>query len=73
MELKKLYRSAVWVIAINSKLEYRNSKSFDQPFDRPTVLSKVEGSTTLSEVEGQIPNSNITMAEITGLTTLYDL
>jgi hypothetical protein len=26
---------------------------FDRPFDRLTVLSKVEGLTTLSEVEGE--------------------
>ena len=26
---------------------------FDRPFDRLTVLSKVEGRTTLSEVEGE--------------------
>ncbi len=39
---------------INSKYEYRNTKWFDQPFDRLTVLSEVEGLTTLSQVEGQI-------------------
>jgi hypothetical protein len=31
-----------------------NTKWFDKPFDRLTVLSKVEGLTTLSQVEGQI-------------------
>jgi hypothetical protein len=35
-----------------------NNKWFDKPFDRLTVLSKVEGLTTLSPVEGQISNSN---------------
>jgi len=35
-----------------------NNKWFDKPFDRLTVLSKVEGLTTLSQVEGQYPNSN---------------
>ncbi len=29
-----------------------NNKWFDKPFDRLTVLSKVEGLTTLSNVEG---------------------
>jgi hypothetical protein len=32
----------------------RNTKGFDQPFDRLTVLSEVEGLTTLSQVEEQI-------------------
>ncbi len=31
-------------------------KWFDKPFDRLTVLSRVEGLTTLSKVEGQIQN-----------------
>jgi hypothetical protein len=44
------------------------NKWFDKPFDRLTVLSKVEGLTTLSQpveslkverVEGQYPNSNL--------------
>jgi hypothetical protein len=39
---------------INPKSEYRNPKWFDQPFVRLTVLSRVEGLTTLSQVEGQI-------------------
>ena len=34
-------------------------KWFDKPFDRPTFLSKVEGLTILSLVEGQYPNSNL--------------
>jgi hypothetical protein len=34
--------------------EYRNPKLFDKPFDRLTVLSKVEGLTALSNIEGQI-------------------
>jgi len=37
----------------------RNAKRFDQPFDRLTVLSEVEGLTTLSQVEGQIRNPNV--------------
>jgi hypothetical protein len=40
--------------------KYTNTKWFDKPFDRLTVLSGVEGlTTTLSQVEGQI-----TMTEI---------
>ena len=39
----------------------RNPKWFDEPFDRLTVLSRVEGLTTLSQVEGQILNSNFQM------------
>jgi hypothetical protein len=31
----------------------RGDPWFDRPFDRLTVLSKVEGLTTLSEVEGE--------------------
>jgi len=31
---------------------------FDRPFDRLTVLSKVEGLTTLSEVEGESSESS---------------
>jgi hypothetical protein len=31
-----------------------NIKWFDKPFDRLTVLSNVDGLTTLSQVEGQI-------------------
>jgi len=39
----------------NFKLQNRNTKWFDKPFDRLTVLSKVEGlTTTLSQIEGQI-------------------
>ena len=35
-------------------------KWFDKPFDRLTVLSKVEGlTTTLSQVEGQIPMTEV--------------
>jgi hypothetical protein len=33
--------------------EIRNSKRFDKPFDRPTVLSRFEGLTALSDLEGQ--------------------
>jgi len=32
---------------------------FDRPFDRLTVLSKVEGLTTLSEVEGESSERSI--------------
>jgi hypothetical protein len=48
---------------INPKSQNSNSKWFDKPFDKLTVLSKVEGLTTLSQpveslkverVEGQI-------------------
>jgi hypothetical protein len=39
----------------SSESQAPNIKWFDQPFDRLTVLSKVEGLTTLSQVEGQIP------------------
>ena len=42
----------------NSKSQIPNIKWFDKPFDRLTVLSKVEGLTTLSQVEGQIQISN---------------
>ncbi len=42
------------------KKQITNTKWFDKPFDRLTVLSEVEGlTTTLSQVEGQI-----TMTEI---------
>jgi hypothetical protein len=41
---------------------------FDRPFDRLTVLSKVEGLTTLSQVEGQI-----TMTKIQNPKCEYDL
>jgi hypothetical protein len=44
----------------NHKYQNTNTKWFDKPFDRLTVLSEVEGlTTTLSIVEGQI-----TMTEI---------
>ena len=33
-----------------------NTKWFDRPFDRLTVLSRVEGLTILSELEGQSAN-----------------
>jgi len=36
-----------------------NRKWFDKPLDRLTVLSKVEGLTTLSQVEGQIQPTEI--------------
>jgi hypothetical protein len=38
---------------LNPKSQNSNPKWFDKPFDRLTVLSKVEGLTTLSQVEGQ--------------------
>jgi len=37
----------------NYKHQITNIKWFDKPLDRLTVLSKVEGLTTLSQVEGQ--------------------
>jgi len=52
----------------NSKHQKPNLKWFDKPFDRLTVLSRVEGLTTLSQpveslkverVEGQIPMTQI--------------
>ena len=46
---------------INPKFEARSTKWFDKPFDRLTVLSKVEGLTTLSKIEGQIQNPNSQM------------
>jgi hypothetical protein len=36
----------------NPKTQAPNSKWFDKPFDRLTVLSKVEGLTTPGQVEG---------------------
>jgi len=42
----------------NSKHQKPNFKRFDKPFDRLTVLSKVEGLTALSQIEGQIPMTN---------------
>jgi len=48
----------------------RNSKWFDKPFDRLTVLSRAEGLTTLSQVEGQIQNTNFQMFK-TGHDHLY--
>jgi hypothetical protein len=41
------------------KHQNTNNKWFDKPFDRLTVLSEVEGLTTLSLVEGQIPMTEI--------------
>jgi hypothetical protein len=50
-------------VDIHRNLKYKsqipNIKWFDKPFDRLTVLSKAEGLTTLSPVEGQIPMSKI--------------
>jgi hypothetical protein len=42
-------------VSSTNKYQVPNPKWFDKPFDRLTVLSKVEGLTTLSPVEGQIP------------------
>jgi hypothetical protein len=53
----------------NSKSQISNNKWFDKPFDRLTVLSKVEGLTTLSQVEGQITMTEIVRA-LLGLPTL---
>ena len=36
----------------NPKFQAPNYKWFDKPFDKLTVLSEVEGLTTLSQVEG---------------------
>ncbi len=43
----------------HSKSQITNNKWFDKPFDRLTVLSRVEGLTTLSQVEGQITMTTI--------------
>jgi hypothetical protein len=53
----------------NSKSQIPNIKWFDKPFDRLTVLGKVEGLTTLSQVEGQITMTKIVRATL-GLPTL---
>jgi len=37
---------------------------FDRPFDRLTVLSKVEGLTTLSEVEGESSKGSTTSSGV---------
>jgi hypothetical protein len=42
----------------NYKSQNPNNKWFDKPFDRLTVLSKVGGLTTPSQVEGQITMTN---------------
>ena len=47
-------------------LSFRRKPWFDEPFDRLTVLSKVEGLTTLSYVEGQYIITKIQMTK-----TLY--
>ena len=39
-------------VKVNPKSQASNYKWFDKPFDRLTVLSRVEGLTTLSPVEG---------------------
>jgi hypothetical protein len=41
------------------KFQITNPKWFDKPFDRLTVLSRVEGLTTLSQAEGQITKTEI--------------
>jgi hypothetical protein len=43
----------------NIKYQNTNTKWFGKPFDRLTVLSRVEGLTTLSKVEGQITMTKI--------------
>jgi len=55
--------SEVYGSAKPNKFEARNTKWFDLPFDRLTVLSKVEGLTSLSYVEGQIRNPKAQMTE----------
>jgi hypothetical protein len=57
--------------AVNPKFEIRSTKWFDQPFDRLTVLSRVEGLTTLSQVEGQIQNPNSPMFKTEPLQKIY--
>jgi hypothetical protein len=46
-------------LVLCTKSQNTNIKWFDKPFDRLTVLSKVEGLTTLSIVEGQITMTKI--------------
>ena len=48
---------------LNPKFETRSTKWFGKPFGRLTVLSKVEGLTTLSPVERQIQKTKIPMTE----------
>jgi len=49
----------------NFKNQNTNTKWFDKPFDRLTVLSKVEGlTTTLSQVEGQITMTEIQKSKL---------
>jgi hypothetical protein len=56
-------RSGPGVSAIK-KFQITNTKWFDKPIDRLTVLSKVEGlTTTLSQVEGQITMTEIQKAK----------
>jgi hypothetical protein len=49
-------------------------KPFDRPFDKLTVLSKVEGLTVLSKVEGLTVLSKVegltVLSKVEGLTTL---
>jgi len=53
-------------IQSNHNTQNTNNKWFDKPFDRLTVLSKVEGlTTTLSQVEGQITMTNPPVADQT--------
>jgi hypothetical protein len=47
------------------KYQITKTKWFDKPFDRLTVLSKVEGLTTLSQVEGQITMTDPPQADQT--------
>jgi len=51
----------------NNKSQITNIKRFDKPFDRLTVLSKVEGLTTLSRVEGQITMTKIQNSNVWGI------
>ena len=44
MELKKHYQSAAWVIAVNSKCEYRNSKQIS---NSNMKMTKTKGLPTL--------------------------
>ena len=57
-------------------LETRNTL-FDRPFDRLTVLSRVEGLTVLSRVEGLTVLSKVegltVLSRVEGLTTLSEV
>ena len=66
MGTQTLSQDLIFCLRRNSKSEARNSKWFDQPFDRLKVPSRVEGLTTLSHVEGQYPMIQIQMTKTVG-------